>query len=453
MQAKQVAVLGLGVTGLSVVNFLSSEEYQVTVFDTRDCPPGKDKLTQQTKLVSGPLEGDKLAEFPLIIASPGIALSTPALQTALSAGCEIIGDIELFARKLKTAEYKQAKCVTITGSNGKSTVTSLLGEMAKSDNVNVAIGGNIGVPALDLLSPDVTLYILELSSFQLETTTSLNADIATILNISEDHLDRYNDYQHYIDTKHLIYKQCKKVLFNREDLLTTPRFESEQISFGFSTQQYGLIENRNEMFISRNGKPLICTDKIKLSGKHNWLNATAAIALGDAVGINETAMLKTLQTYKGLAHRCEFITELNGVRWINDSKATNIGATQAALIGLSDTIKGNVHVILGGEGKGADFIELKKALSEIQGEIICIGTDAKEISKQHNAAKVVIDLQTAVNVIYNAAKPGDLVILSPACASFDMFDNFMARGDCFKTMVLALDPLSSGPLSSGKCTA
>ena len=438
MEKKQVAVLGLGVTGLSVVNFLSLEGYQVTVFDTRDCPPGKDQLTQQTQLVTGPFEGNKLATFPLIIASPGIALSTPALQVALLAGAEIIGDIELFARKLKTPEYKQAKCVTITGSNGKSTVTSLLGEMAKAANINVAIGGNIGVPALDLLSPAVTLYILELSSFQLETTFSLNADIATILNISEDHLDRYGAYQDYLNTKHLIYKQCKKALYNRDDIQTRPQISGEKISFGFSNQEYGLTSIANEIFISKENIPLLNVDKLKLSGKHNWLNAVAAIALGDEVNIDQKAMLTTLETYKGLTHRCEFVAEIKGVRWINDSKATNIGATQAALIGLSDTIHGDVHVILGGVGKGADFSELRAALNEIKGEILCIGTDALAISKQHKNAKVINNLQTAVEIIFKNSKEGDLAILSPSCASFDMFDNFMARGDCFKSMVLAL---------------
>ena len=438
MEIKQAAVLGLGVTGLSVVNFLMSEGYQVTVFDTRDSPPGKDQLPVKIQLITGKLVGNKLALFPLIIASPGIALSTPALQKALFAGCEIIGDVELFARKLKTPEYKHAKCVTITGSNGKSTVTSLLGEMAKAANIKVAIGGNIGVPALDLLNPNVAVYILELSSFQLETTSSLNADVATILNISEDHLDRYDSYQHYIDTKHLIYNQCKKALFNRDDAQTYPRMSCEKISFGFSNEQYGLSTFDNETFVVKDNRPLLNVDQLKLSGKHNWLNAASAIALGDAVNIDEKAMLQALQEYKGLAHRCEFIADINGVRWVNDSKATNIGATQAALQGLSETIKGEVHVILGGEGKGADFSELKEVLSEIQGQIICIGTDGLKIAKQHHNSKIAIDLQRAVDLIFNVAKAGDLVILSPACASFDMFDNFMARGDCFKSMVFDL---------------
>ena len=439
MQEKQVAVLGLGVTGLSVVNFLLKEGFNVTVFDTRTLPPGKEQLSEQVQLITGALVGEKLAVFPLIISSPGIALAMPALQTAINAGCEVIGDIELFARKLKTSAYQDAKCVTITGSNGKSTVTSLLGEMAKTANINVAVGGNIGVPALDLLLTNAELYILELSSFQLETTRSLNADIATILNISEDHLDRYASYAHYIDTKHLIFNQCKKALFNSDDIQTTPRISCNKISFGFTNPHYGLVKQNGNMFIARNNEALLSVNEIKLSGKHNWINAVTAIALGDAVNLDQSAMLQTLKEYNGLAHRCEFVADINGVRWVNDSKATNVGATQAALFGLSETIKGKVHIILGGEGKGANFAELKKVLSEIKGQIVCIGTDAEQIAVQHKNAIIVNTLKEAVEIIFNKAKTGDLAILSPACASFDMFNNFMVRGDFFKELVSDLN--------------
>ncbi len=243
MSDKQVAVLGLGITGLSCVNFLVQEGYQVSVFDTRDNPPGSDKLSATVDLVKGPLVGELLADFALIVASPGIALSTPALRFAADAGAEIIGDIELFARQLKTPAYRHAKLVTITGSNGKSTVTSLLGEMAREARINVAVGGNIGMPALDLLAPEVDLYILELSSFQLETTSSLNANIATILNVSEDHLDRYDSYQDYAQTKQRIYVQSQQALFNRDDPLTRPENTSQaQLSFGFDNKEYGLIK-------------------------------------------------------------------------------------------------------------------------------------------------------------------------------------------------------------------
>ncbi|MCG6200360.1 UDP-N-acetylmuramoyl-L-alanine--D-glutamate ligase [Psychromonas antarctica] len=440
MSEMQVAVLGLGITGLSCVNFLRQEGYQVSVFDTRETPPGEDKLSADVKLIKGPLNGLLLANFPLIIASPGIALATPALQFASRTGCEVIGDIELFARKLKTAPYRHAKLVTITGSNGKSTVTSLLGEMALEADVNVAVGGNIGVPALDLLSPDVDLYILELSSFQLETTRSLDADIATILNVSEDHLDRYDSYQHYVQAKQLIYKQCKKALFNRDDLLTYPTTEDlPSISFGFDSHLYGLINDSDQhVFLALNGKPLLAVSALKLSGKHNWMNALAAFALGEAVSLDKDAMLRILQQYRGLTHRCEFVAEINGVRWINDSKATNIGATQAALSGLSDTIQGNIHVILGGEGKGANFSELTAVLQEIKGEIVCFGKDAQQIALCNQRAKRVQNLDAAVELIANSSQTGDLVILTPACASLDMYSNFMARGEHFKTLVRAL---------------
>ena len=442
---KQVAVVGLGISGLSCVNFLIEEGYQVSVFDTRDNPPGSEKLNAAAKLVKGPLVGELLADFALIVASPGIALSTPALRFAAAAGSEIIGDIELFARQLKTPAYSHAKLVTITGSNGKSTVTSLLGEMAREAKIAVAVGGNIGVPALQLLSPEVELYILELSSFQLETTRSLDAHIATILNVSEDHLDRYDSYQHYAQTKQRIYQQSRQALFNRDDPLTRPENNRQaQLSFGFDNQGYGLISDaQGNIYLAKNAQPLLAVTSLKLSGKHTWLNALAAFALGEAVNIDKNAMLRTLQTYTGLAHRCEFVADVNGVRWINDSKATNVGATQAALAGLSDTIAGAVHVILGGEGKGADFSELAAVLHELKGEIVCFGKDGQEIARHHQRAKVVKNLDAAVKWIAERAKPGDLAILTPACASLDMYPNFMARGEHFKQLVASLTEASA----------
>lgn len=440
MPEKKVAVIGLGITGLSCVNFLCQQGYQVSVFDTRENPPGADKLSTQIRLIKGPLCGQLLSTFALLIVSPGVALATAALQSAAQAGCEIIGDIELFARQLKTADYSHAKLVTITGSNGKSTVTSLLGEMAQEAGVKVAVGGNIGTPALDLLSPEIDLYILELSSFQLETTQSLEADIATILNVSEDHLDRYNSYQDYAQTKQLIYEQSKKALFNRDDRLTYPIAEKlPKVSFGFDNSFYGLITDaQHKVFLAKEGNPLLAVELLKLSGKHNWMNALAAFALGEAVNLDSDAMLRTLQTYSGLAHRCEFVADVKGVRWINDSKATNVGATQAALCGLSETISGDLHVILGGEGKGADFSELISVLAEVKGNIVCFGKDAEKIARCNERAQRVENLDAAVKLIASNSKAGDLVILSPACASLDMYPNFMARGEHFKTLVNSL---------------
>ncbi len=434
---KRVAIIGLGVTGLSCVTFFRQKGINVTVFDTRLVPPGQDKLDASTKLVIGPLSAPLLCEFDTLVVSPGIAIATPAINAAIEAGVEVIGDIELFARELNTPQYQHVKLVTITGSNGKSTVTSLLGEMAANANVNVGVGGNIGVPALDLLSPDKTLYILELSSFQLETTESLNATISTILNVSEDHLDRYLSYQAYSLAKHKIYTQAQTVLINRDDPLTFTD-KKPQISFGFDQQQYGLVQQQGEYYLSIEQQPLLSCNALKLSGKHNWMNALAAIALGKQVGLPMSSMLDTLQSYSGLKHRCEFVKEVNGVRWINDSKATNIGATQAALLGLSETIPGKVHVILGGDGKGADFTELAPVLTEIKGQIVCFGQDAKSIALQHPDALIVNNLDQAIHHINQYAVAGDLAILTPACASLDMYKNFMARGDHFIELVNAL---------------
>ena len=434
---KRVAIIGLGVTGLSCVTFFRNKGINVTVFDTRSVPPGQDKLDAHTKLIIGPLSAPLLCEFDTLVVSPGIAIATPAINAAIEAGVEVIGDIELFARELNTEQYKHAKLVTITGSNGKSTVTSLLGEMAVDAKINVGVGGNIGIPALDLLCPDKALYILELSSFQLETTESLNATISTILNVSEDHLDRYISYQAYSMAKHKIYAQAQTVLINRDDSLTFTD-KNPQISFGFDQQQYGLIEKQGAFYLSVDQQPVLNCNALKLSGKHNWMNALAAIALGKQVDLPMSSMLATLQSYSGLKHRCEFVKEVSGVRWINDSKATNIGATQAALSGLSDTIQGKVHVILGGDGKGADFAELAPVLAEVKGQIVCFGQDAQLIAVQHPDALIVDNLEQAVSHIKQYALIGDLAILTPACASLDMYKNFMARGDHFIELVNAL---------------
>lgn len=436
MKHSPVAVLGLGVTGLATVNYLLREGYQVSVFDTRATPPGEDKLSAQVVLIKGPLCAQALAQFELIISSPGIALATPALQGAMAAGSRIIGDIELFALKLQSPEYQHAKCVTITGSNGKSTVTSLLGEMAKQAGVKVAVGGNIGIPALDLLSPQIDLYILELSSFQLETTSSLQADISTVLNLSEDHLDRYDSYQHYIETKLGIYAQSDIALYNSEDLLTFPADKQQPcVNFGFSDAEYHVMRHQQQHYLAKQNVPLLAVDALKLSGKHNWLNALAALALGDAVALPRQAMLDTLTVYSGLEHRCEFVAQANGVRWINDSKATNIGATQAALQGLSETIEGEVHLILGGDGKGADFNELIPFVQDVNGLICCFGVDAEKIHAALPTTRLVADMDAAIAQIAEQVKAGDLVILSPACASLDMYPNFMARGEHFRALV------------------
>jgi len=437
MIAKRIAIIGLGTTGLSCINFFRKKDISVTVFDTRAVPPGKEQLDATTKLIIGPLSAQLLCQFDCLVVSPGIAIATPAIDAAIKAGVEVIGDIELFARELKTPPYQHAKLVTITGSNGKSTVTSLLGEMAIDAKVNVAVGGNIGVPALDLLAPTITLYILELSSFQLETTESLNADVSTILNVSEDHLDRYRSYQDYTAAKHKIYQQSQTVLINRDDPLTFTD-KQPQLSFGFDQQHYGVILQHNEHYLSLEQQPLLTCSALKLSGKHNWMNALAALALGQVVDLPMPSMLSTLQTYSGLKHRCEFVKEVQGVRWINDSKATNVGATQAALLGLSDTIQGKVHVILGGDGKGADFSELKPVLQEVKGQIVCFGRDATLIAEQDLRTIIVENLDQAVSYINQQAEAGDLAILTPACASLDMYKNFMARGDHFISLVNAL---------------
>ncbi len=432
MSDKNVVILGLGATGLSCVAYFLDKGINPTVLDTRSNPPGADKLTAGVNLITGALSTEILIAADLIVASPGIALATPELVEAAESGVEIVGDIELFAREAK------APIVAITGSNGKSTVTSLLGEMAKADGKKVAVGGNIGIPALELLKTDAELYVLELSSFQLETTYSLKAAAATILNLSEDHMDRYASYQSYMDAKQKIYQGAGFILVNRDEPLTQPKNGVYSASFGSDAQDYGISGQGAEGYLVAHGEALIDTQALKLAGLHNQTNVLAAFALGEAVGLTRKAMLEAATAYTGLAHRCEFVTEQKGVSWINDSKATNVGATLAAIEGLAPSIEGNLYLIVGGDGKGGDFEPLRSVFAANVHSLICFGKDGDDLAQLNANSARVENLEQAVAYCARLAEQGDWVLLSPACASLDMFRNFMARGDKFKQLVEAL---------------
>ncbi|RYZ90043.1 MAG: UDP-N-acetylmuramoyl-L-alanine--D-glutamate ligase, partial [Moraxellaceae bacterium] len=327
--------------------------------------------------------------------------------------------------------------VAITGSNAKSTVTTLVGEMAKKARINVAVGGNLGTPALDLLKDDIELYVMELSSFQLETVTKLNAKVATILNISPDHLDRYPDMRAYILAKLRVYFGAEHIVVNRNDILTHPPLAAgtKAIYFGGRADfgGFGLIEENGETYLAKNLTPLLSVTDLKISGKHNIDNALAALALGDAADISMTAMISTLKEFRGLRHRCEYVANKNGVNFYNDSKGTNIGATVAAIDGLSRA-QTQLIVIAGGEGKGQDFKELIPVLQKNSCKFVLIGRDAHLIAdaiKDVAAVEFASSMQDAVTKSFANAKSGDAVLLSPACASFDMFKNYEDRGDKF----------------------
>ena len=429
--ANNIVVVGLGVTGLSVVRFLQKNypESQIQVIDTRDAPAGKDELPAEVKLHTGGWNLTWLLNADLIISNPGIALATPELQQASAKGIPIIGDIELFAR------HVTAPVVGITGSNGKSTVTSLVGEMAKSAHIDVGVGGNIGVPALDLLAHDHQLYILELSSFQLETTSSLKMVAATFLNFSEDHLDRYAGMKEYQSAKLRIFAHSQLALVNADDPQTFALNHQQQVSFGFTNADYCVKFIEGEEWLCAKGEPVIAAREICLVGRHNIVNCLAAMALADSADIARDAQIAAMKSYQGLAHRCQRVTKFKEVVWVNDSKATNPASTIAALDGLQ--LKGKLHLLLGGDGKGADFTDLIPVLNKLDVQLYCFGKDAKAVALQANAI-IVADMQQAMQLAANNAKAGDMVLLSPACASLDQFTNFMQRGDIFASFALGL---------------
>lgn len=429
---KQVVIIGLGKTGLSCVTYFRQRGITPVVMDTRENPPGKESLPAECRLLTGPLDADTLCSASLIVASPGVALATPALQVAKAAGVEIVGDIELFAREAK------APIVAITGSNGKSTVTALVGLMAAEAGFKVGVGGNIGTPALDLLLQPADLYVLELSSFQLETTSSLKPAAAVILNLSEDHLDRYDGMAGYLAAKQRIFSNAKRIVVNRDDAATYPPQQSYWQSFGLNAEAYGRIQRDNQLWLSVAGKPVLPVSELNIVGAHNQMNALAAMALADAVAIPQPAQLNVLRSFSGLEHRCQFVREVNGVRWINDSKATNVGSTLAAVAGVGESVKGRLWLLAGGQGKGQDFSPLQPLLANQIYRMVCFGQDADTLLKLADNIQRVTDLDEAVHCIAAEAQPGDWVLLAPACASLDQFRNFEQRGQHFADLVNAL---------------
>ncbi|MGE3919471.1 MAG: UDP-N-acetylmuramoyl-L-alanine--D-glutamate ligase [Gammaproteobacteria bacterium] len=431
-------IVGLGVTGLSCARYFSRKKIPFAVLDTRENPPLLDEFQKEFSHVQislGSWDQSFLSQASEIILSPGISIHEPAIQTCIAQKIPVIGDIELFAREAK------APICAITASNGKSTVTSLVGYMAKCANLNTRVGGNLGTAALDLLQdsePD--LYVIELSSFQLETTYSLSVTAATILNISPDHMDRYDSFGDYIAAKQRIYLNAEYMICNRDDINTLPvkSFRGNNIiTFGLNapkSNEFGLITSNSNIYLALGDQCLCSVNEITLKGSHNWSNALASLALGKVLNFPMSAMLQALQTFHGLPHRCEWIAEKQGVNYYNDSKGTNVGASLASLNGLAAGISGKVILIAGGQGKGADFSLLQKPVSENTRAVILIGQDAPLIEKALNGSTTILhanDMLHAVKLADETAQSGDVVLLSPACASFDMFKNFEHRGKVF----------------------
>ncbi len=444
-QTVYTLVVGLGKTGLSVVRYLRALGETVVVVDSRDIPPGLSTLKNEyheVECFTGGFDAKLFVKAHRIIVSPGVALVEPALIEAKNNNIEIIGDIDLFAREV------MAPVIGITGSNGKSTVTTLLVLMASQAGLKSVASGNIGTPVLDALDDGIELYVLELSSFQLESLQHLPMKAAVVLNISADHLDRYENIATYALSKQVIYENADVLVLNKDDLLASQisASASTQIRFTLNAPQdneFGICDNQESEekkqvpYLCLGKQPLMAVDQLKIKGSHNLQNALAALALGYAMELPLDSMLKTLREFKGLAHRTQFVAEIKGISWINDSKATNVGATVAALTGLP----GKHILIAGGEAKGADFTELTDVVKQHCRAVVLMGKDAamiKAVMPENVPVVIVTDMQAATQTAQSLAKKGDNVLLAPACASFDMFDNFEHRGEIFIQSVHAL---------------
>ncbi|RRV12038.1 MULTISPECIES: UDP-N-acetylmuramoyl-L-alanine--D-glutamate ligase [Pseudomonadaceae] len=433
-------VVGLGKSGMSVVRHLARRGQPFAVADTRANPPELATLQAQYPHIEvrcGELDVEFLCRASELLISPGLAVSTPALQAAAARGVKLSGDIDLFAREAR------APIIAITGSNAKSTVTTLVGEMIQAAGRKVAIGGNLGTPALDLLSDDVEFYVIELSSFQLETTEQLNAEVATCLNVSEDHMDRYSGLPAYHQAKHRIFRGARQVVINRDDRLSRPLVGEEVPvwSFGLGKPDFkgfGLIDMDGEKHLAFQFEALMPARELRMRGAHNQSNALAALALGHAVGLPFEPMLATLREFTGLPHRCQWVGEHGGVNYYDDSKATNVGAALAAIDGLGSDIDGKLVLIAGGDGKGADFSALHAPVARYCREVILLGRDAELLATALDGAAPIERVQSLEQAVQRAAlsaKPGDAVLLSPACASLDMFKSFEERGRLFAAAV------------------
>jgi UDP-N-acetylmuramoylalanine--D-glutamate ligase len=446
LKDKKVLVLGLGETGMSALRWLHTQGAHLSVADTRENPPGIEALMAELPEVhihTGVFTARLFSDIDLIVSSPGVPLSEPEIQAAIKRGISVVGDVELFAQYRPSS----AKVIAITGANGKTTVTTLVGEMCRAAGLKTIVAGNIGLAVLETLSMETpNVYVLELSSFQLETTSTLKVDAATMLNLSEDHMDRYDSLQDYAIAKaHIFYNASLQVL-NRDDAwsMMMARPKLAQMTFGLSSNEnlgdgdYGLEQTDGNTWLCNGEKELINLQDLKIVGLHNAANAMAAAALCRGIGLDYAPIIQTLYNFKGLPHRVEWVANIDDVDYYDDSKGTNVGATCAALSGLSQ----KVVLIAGGEGKGQDFTPLKEAITVNARAVVLIGRDAPLIEASLLETDIplyqAVDLPEAVNIAKKIAQTGDAVLLSPACASFDMFKNYVHRAEVFVAAVTRL---------------
>ncbi len=431
-----IVIVGLGITGLSCVSYLTQYYSDISLIDSRENPPNLaefQRLFPNIVHVLGDFDETLLSRAKTLVVNPGVSLQNPNIAKAIAEGAKVLGDIELFAQVAK------APIIAITGSNGKTTVTSLMGEMVENAGFKVKVCGNIGQPVLDLLAlPTPDFYVMELSSFQLETTNSLAALTAVLLNLSPDHMDRYADLQAYLAAKLRIYHHCQFPVLNLDEPMTWP-VPTPISAYYFSLLKtgpkiFGLMHEAGETYLCFEETRLLNVKELHLEGEHHWQNALAALALGYAVGLPMSSMQKTLQSFQGLPHRCQKVSEVGQVTWYDDSKGTNPGATVAALHTIGKLCKQKLYLIAGGDSKKADLSILQAPVKQYVEMVILIGVDAPLLAKTlADCTKIVRvnSLQEAVQLAYQMAQPLDTVLLSPACASLDMFENYEHRARVF----------------------
>ncbi len=429
-------IIGLGLTGLSCLRYCVELGYKVAVVDSRLEPPESAALQKEFPYVPvtfGTFDSPYLKEADELIVSPGVSLKEPPIAAQLALSKSAVGDIELFARVVKKP------IVAITGSNGKTTVTSLVGKMVADAGHSVVVCGNIGDPVLSTLNrPSPDYYVLEISSFQLETTESLKPSTAVVLNLCPDHMDRYETYEDYAKAKQRIYKNCLRPVVNLDEPELWRHLNLNN-PLGFSLQAQGpndfcLRKINDEIFLAIGEQPLMNVKKLKLKQTYDFQNALAALALGKAIQLPIESMLHTLENFQGLPHRCQWVGEYNGVHWYDDSKGTNAGATIAALLSLGAAKTGRLWLIAGGDSKKADLSSLMGPVHQYVDQLILLGKDATILEKllgDKVPTQNVSSMEEAVNWAAERAKPGDIVLLSPACASLDMFRNYAHRGEVF----------------------
>lgn len=437
---RKAMVVGLGKTGLSAARYLHAQGFAVAVTDSRARPPGLDTLREvlpDAAVFVGGFSEIALANSDLAVVSPGVPLHDPFIERIRASGIELVGDIELFARAVTQP------VIAVTGSNGKSTVATLFAMMVENAQRRVALGGNVGTPALGLLDSDADVFVLELSSFQLESTRSLAPAAAVVLNVTPDHIDWHGSMANYARAKSRIYRNAGVCVFNRGDEWSSRLAQDVRgaISFGLDAPlrdvDLGLVTQHGETWLARGNERLLATQQLKITGAHNHANALACLALGYALQLPLDAMLQALRDFAGLPHRMSWVAEIGGVAYVNDSKGTNVGATVAAIRGTSRMLV----LIAGGDGKGQDFNELVLAMQGRVRHVVLIGRDAPAIAAAVDgriATDIVADMGTAVRRAARVAESGDMVLLSPACSSLDMFRSYEARGEAFVNAVREL---------------